>query len=167
MATSTGALSSEAAEEAASQGAEEAVAEAQGSQAQAGSKTAAVQMSGVGEQLDLAAVQATSAQQQSLLKSLNGEEEGSQEGSLDQTLLDSSSTEQSSVQSAVDTTLEEIQKLRIIDKELAKAQAATNEAKTNKDGINENLIEERTLSKLKKDASPAKDKGAIEDFVQQ
>lgn len=31
------------------------------------------------------------------------------------------------MQSAVDTTLEEIQKLRIIDKELAKAQAATSD----------------------------------------
>ena len=70
------------------------------------------------------------------------------------------------MKSAVDTTLEEIQKLRIIDKELANAQAATTEAKTGKDGINENLIEERTLSKLKK-GSPAQDKGAIEDLVQQ
>ena len=68
------------------------------------------------------------------------------------------------MQSAVDTTLEEIQKLRIIDKELAKAQAATTEAKTGKDGINENLIEERTLSKLKKVAH-SKDKGVIEDIV--
>jgi len=101
-----------------------------------------------------------------LLKSLSGEEEGSQESSLDQTLLDSSSTEQSQLQSSVDTTLEEIQKLRIIDKELAKAQAATTETKTSKEGINENLIEERTLSKLKKEAS-SKDKGAIEDLVQQ
>ena len=94
-----------------------------------------------------------------------GEEEGSLEGSLDQTLLDSSSVEQNSMQSAVDTTLEEIQKLRIIDKELAKAQATTADAKPSK-GINENLIEERTLSKLKKEAA-TKDKGAVEDLVQQ
>lgn len=40
-------------------------------------------------------MQANSAQQQSLLKSLAGEEEGTLEGSLDQTLLDSSSGEQS------------------------------------------------------------------------
>lgn len=106
-----------------------------------------------------------SAQQQSLLKSLSGEEDATQEGSLDQTLLESSSTEQSQMQSSVDTTLEEIQKLRIIDKELAKAQAATADVKT-KDGINENLIEERTLSKLKKEAA-SKDKGVIEDLVQQ
>lgn len=97
---------------------------------------------------------------------MSGEEDGSQEGSLDQTLLDSSSAEQSQMQSSVDTTLEEIQKLRIIDKELAKAQAATADVKTNKDGINENLIEERTLSKLKKEPS-SKDKGVIEDLVQQ
>ena len=97
---------------------------------------------------------------------MSGEEDGSQEGSLDQTLLDSSSTEQSQMQSSVDTTLEEIQKLRIIDKELAKAQAATADVKTSKDGINENLIEERTLSKLKKEPS-SKDKGVIEDLVQQ
>lgn len=70
------------------------------------------------------------------------------------------------MQSAVDTTLEEIQKLRIIDKELAKAQAATSDTKTNKDGINEHLIEERTLSKLKKGAA-AKDKGVVEDLVEQ
>jgi hypothetical protein len=70
------------------------------------------------------------------------------------------------MQSAVDTTLEEIQKLRIIDKELASAQAATGDTKGSKDGINEHLIEERTLSKLKKDAA-SKDKGVIEDLVQQ
>jgi hypothetical protein len=96
---------------------------------------------------------------------LAGEEEGSLEGSLDQTLLDSSSVEQNSMQSAVDTTLEEIQKLRIIDKELAQAQATTADAKPSK-GINENLIEERTLSKLKKEVA-TKDKGAVDDFVQQ
>lgn len=66
--------------------------------------------------------------------------------------------------SSVDTTLEEIRKLRIIDQELAKAQATT-PSKTGKDGINENAIEERTLSKLKKDAMH--DKGAIEDMVHQ
>lgn len=70
------------------------------------------------------------------------------------------------MQSSVDTTLEEIQKLRIIDKELAKAQAATADVKTNKDGINENLIEERTLSKLKKEPA-SKVQGVIEDLVQQ
>lgn len=68
------------------------------------------------------------------------------------------------MQSAVDTTLEEIQKLRIIDKELAKVQATTTEPKPSKEGINENLIEERTLSKLKKEVA-TKDKGAIEDLV--
>lgn len=82
-------------EEVASQAAEEAVAEAQGSSTQAGSKAVTAQSSAVGDQLDLAAVQATAAQQQSLLKSLAGEAEGSQEGSLDQTQLDGSSAEQS------------------------------------------------------------------------
>lgn len=74
------------------------------------------------------------------------------EGSLDQTLLDSSAAEEVQVPSAVDTTLDEIKKLRIIDKELANAQAAATDLKTNKDGINESLIEDRTVSKLKKDA---------------
>ena len=66
--------------------------------------------------------------------------------------------------SAVDTTLDEIRKLRIIDQELAKAQVEAPKAK--KDAINENLIEERTLSKLKKETS-SRDKGAIEDLVHQ
>ena len=39
-------------------------------------------------------------------------------------------------------------------------------AKPSKDAINEGLIEERTLSRLKKD-TPARDKGAIEDLVHQ
>ena len=69
------------------------------------------------------------------------------------------------MRSAVDTTLEEIQKLRIIDKELAKAQAASPETKPSKT-INENLIEERTLNKLKKEPA-AKEKSVVEDLVQQ
>ena len=73
--------------------------------------------------------------------------------------------------SAVDTTLDEIKKLRIIDKELANAQAAATELKTNKDGINESLIEEKTVSKLKKDGKGSdKDhsntQGVIETLVQ-
>jgi len=66
---------------------------------------------------------------------------------------------------SVDTTLDEIRKLRIIDQELARAQASSG-AKPGKDVINENLIEERTLSRLKKD-TPARDKGVIEDLVHQ
>ena len=67
---------------------------------------------------------------------------------------------------SVDTTLDEIRKLRIIDQELARAQASSGPAKPGKDAINENLIEERTLSRLKKD-TPARDKGTIEDLVHQ
>ena len=94
------------------------------------------------------------------------EDESSLEGSLDQTLLDSSAAEQAQVPSAVDTTLDEIKKLRIIDKELAQAQATAADLKTNKDGINESLIEEKTVSKLKKDAKgDEKDQGVIETLV--
>lgn len=78
-------------------------------------------------------------------------------------MAEGQSGEQSAMLSSVDTTLEEIRKLRIIDQELAKAQANTPPAKTGKDGINENAIEERTLSKLKKDSTH--DKGTIEDMV--
>ena len=67
---------------------------------------------------------------------------------------------------SVDTTLDEIRKLRIIDQELARVQASSGSAKPGKEAINENLIEERTLSRLKKD-TPARDKGAIEDLVHQ
>lgn len=51
-----GALSAETLEEAANQGAEEALAEAQGALSQSGSKAAALQGSALGEQLDLAAI---------------------------------------------------------------------------------------------------------------
>lgn len=67
---------------------------------------------------------------------------------------------------SVDTTLDEIRKLRIIDQELARVQGSGGSAKPGKDAINENLIEERTLSRLKKGA-PARDKGTIEDLVHQ
>lgn len=164
--TGMAALSTEALEEAASQGAEEAVAEAQGSLAQVGGKAVAGQGSVLGESLDLAAVQAQAAQSQSLLKSLANEDESQQEGSLDQVASESSAGEQGTMLTSVDTTLDEIRKLRIIDQELAKAQATGGPAKPSKDGINENLIEERTLSKLKKE-TPSRDKGTIEDFVHQ
>lgn len=92
MASGAGALSSEALEAVASQAAEEAVAESQGQSAQIGSKAASAQSSGLGDQLDIAAIQATAAQQQSLLKSLAGGEESALEGSLEQTLTDSSAS---------------------------------------------------------------------------
>ena len=57
-----GAFSTEALDEAASQGTEEALVEAQGSLSQSGSKAAALQSSALGEQLDLATIQAQAAQ---------------------------------------------------------------------------------------------------------
>jgi hypothetical protein len=66
--------------------------------------------------------------------------------------------------SSVDTTLDEIRKLRIIDQELAKAQVEA--PKPKKDAINEKLIEERTLSKLTKEVA-TRDSGVIEDLVHQ
>ena len=66
--------------------------------------------------------------------------------------------------SSVDTTLDEIRKLRIIDQELAKAQVEA--PKPKKDAINEKLIEERTLSKLTKEVA-TRDSGVIEDPVHQ
>jgi len=101
-----------------------------------------------------------------MLKALavEGEQESQQESSVEQASSETQSGEQSSMVSAVDTTLDEIRKLRIIDQELAKAQVEAPKAK--KDAINENLIEERTLSKLKKETS-SRDKGAIEDLVHQ
>ena len=63
-------------------------------------------------------MQATAEQQQNLLNSLSYEQEGTLEGESEGNKVD----EQSSITTAVDQTLLEIQKLRIIDKELEKAQ---------------------------------------------
>lgn len=69
--------------------------------------------------LDLSSI----ATQSSLLHSLQQEAEaaatGTYEGLLDQSLLDQGAQQAS----AVDTTLDELKKLRIIDAELAKAQS--------------------------------------------
>lgn len=60
-------------------------------------------------------------QEANLLKSLTTAEEGNLESNLESSMLESGESGQ--VKSAVDTTLEEIKRLRIIDRELAKAQS--------------------------------------------
>lgn len=54
------------------------------------------------------------------MTSLTTAEEGNLEGNLEQALLESGESGQ--IKSAVDTTLDEIKRLRIIDRELAKSQ---------------------------------------------
>jgi hypothetical protein len=62
----------------------------------------------------------SSQQEANLLTSLTTAEEGNLEGNLEQALLESGESGQ--IKSAVDTTLDEIKRLRIIDRELAKSQ---------------------------------------------
>lgn len=64
--------------------------------------------------------------------------------------------------SSVDSTLLEIQKLHVIEDELA---ANNKESKKSKDKIDQNLIELQTLSKVKSQGGK-KDRSAIEAMVQ-
>ena len=64
---------------------------------------------------------------------------------------------------SVDTTLEDIRKLRVIDKELAKANyGGSEEFSAKKDHIDEQEIEENTLNQIKK----GKSKNDLEKMVQ-
>lgn len=93
------------------------------------------------------------------MKSLSTTEEGSFESTLE------ASEDQTQYKSAVDTTLDEIRKLRIIDKELANAKNEDNEENLQKKKkIDQKGIEESVLKKIKKDK---KGKGRIETLVQE
>jgi hypothetical protein len=63
---------------------------------------------------------------------------------------------------SVDTTLEDIRKLRVIDKELASANYGTYEPEK-KDHIDEKEIEENTLNQIK---TKGKSKNDLEKMVQ-
>jgi len=63
---------------------------------------------------------------------------------------------------SVDTTLEDIRKLRVIDKELASANYGTNEPEK-KVNIDEKEIEENTLNQIK---TKGKSKNDLEKMVQ-
>lgn len=143
-------LSQETIEAAASQATEEAVAEAQSAM------LAAEQHAMAEADADISSIQG----QGSLLRSLQQEEEaaasGTFEGLIDQSLLDQGSNQAS----AVDTTLDELKKLRIIDQELAKAQT---DSKSDPNSINEQAIEASTLAQMQ----GKKDSGRIENLVQQ
>jgi len=73
------------------------------------------------EATDTNSVSQTTTQETNLLTSLSTTEEGSFENTLE------SAEDQTQYKSAVDTTLDEIRKLRIIDKELANAKNEDNE----------------------------------------
>jgi len=64
---------------------------------------------------------------------------------------------------SVDTTLEDIRKLRVIDKELASANYGTSEPEK-KDHIDEKEIEENTLNQIK---TKGKSKNDLEKMVQE
>ena len=107
--------------------------------------------------LDLSSI----ASQSSLLHSLQQEEEAAATGTFEG-LLDQSVLEQGTQQaSAVDTTLDELKKLRIIDAELAKAQSE--QKPKDPTAINEQAIEAVTLAAIQ---GQKKDSGRIEDLVQ-
>ena len=101
----------------------------------------------------------TSNQEANLVKSLSTTEEGSFENTLEV------ADDQTQYKSAVDTTLDEIRKLRIIDKELANAKNEDNEDNLQKKKkIDQKSIEENVFKKIKKDN---KGKIGIESLVQQ
>jgi len=81
------------------------------------------------------------------------------------------SQEQEKTKSAVDATLEEIQRLHIIEQELAKAQIGTAETAHQKSKeINQSKIVSDTLSRIKSEQAgkaPKKDSMRVEQLVQQ
>lgn len=87
----------------------------------------------------------TAAQEANLVKSLA--EENSTENLEETTLAETAEASYN----AVDTTLEDIRKLRVIDKELANANYGTSsdEASPKKDHIDEQEIEEKTVNEIK------------------
>lgn len=108
---------------------------------------------------------AGTAEESSLLGAVEGD--GALESTLEQQLV--RSTDQLQSQSAVDATLEEIQRLRIIEAELAKANIGSSET-SNQKVINQNQIETETLNKVKaemKGKAGHKDKLRVEELVQQ
>lgn len=108
---------------------------------------------------------AGTAEESSLLGTLEGD--GALESTLEQQLVRSTAQLQS--QSAVDATLEEIQRLHIVEQELARANIGTSETSSQK-VINQNQIETETLNKLKaemKGKAGHKDKLRVEQLVQQ
>lgn len=111
------------------------------------------------EATDTNSVAQTTTQETNLLTSLSTTEEGSFENTLE------SAEDQTQYKSAVDTTLDEIRKLRIIDKELANAKNEDNEENEGKKKkIDQKGIEESVFKKIKKDKHG---KGRIETLVQQ
>lgn len=109
------------------------------------------------EATDSNSLSQTGTQEANLLKSLSSTEEGSLENTLE------GSEDQTQYKSAVDTTLDEIRKLRIIDKELA-VDEVSEKNQVKKNSIDEKGIEESILKKIKKDKHG---KGRIETLVQE
>jgi hypothetical protein len=107
------------------------------------------------EATDSNSLSQTGTQEANLLKSLSSTEEGSLENTLE------GSEDQTQYKSAVDTTLDEIRKLRIIDKELA-VDEVSEKNQVKKNSIDEKGIEESILKKIKKDKHG---KGRIETLV--
>lgn len=111
------------------------------------------------ESTDAQSISQTATQEANLINSLNTSEEGSLESTLEQ----SDELASSQFKSSVDTTLDEIRKLRIIDRELASD--AKNEASdAKKKQIDEKGIEESVLKKVK---SSKGGHGRIETLVQE
>lgn len=135
-------LSQETIEAAATQATEEAVAEAQGE---------VIRMTTEAE-LESSSL----LSQSSMLHSLEAADAGTLEMLATQSVLETEGG------SAVDSTLEEIKKLRIIDSELAKA-GGDSEGAQARDKIDEKQIEASTMEQL----GGSMDKPAIETLVQQ